>query len=129
MPLIPNPTSKILQHVLGYQNQRHDVISANIANVSTPGYRAFDVVLQGEMSAGKSLEPRTSDPRHMSIGDAAGLIGSRLEVSRAPARLDGNNVSLDDQFMKLTENRMRYQIGFELMDRWGSLMRLAREVR
>ena len=55
--------------------------------------------------------------------------GSRLQKSRAPAGLDGNNVSLEQEFLKLSENGMLYQVTFELMDKWGGLNPIARETR
>ena len=117
MSLIPNPLSTVLEQVLAFQNGRHNAIASNIANANTPGYRSFDLVLSG-YGAG-------------SAGNATTLeaIGARLVRSDSPPRLDGNNVSLEDEFVKLMQNRMRYQATFELMDRWGALMPIAREIR
>ena len=56
-------------------------------------------------------------------------IDTRLVRSSNPARLDGNNVSVDQELGKLLENRTMYEVGMELMDRWGSLKKIAREVR
>ena len=111
MPMIPDPTSKLIEQVLGFRNLRHDVIASNIANANTPGYKAFDLVLQKQMDETTPLDR------------------SRLVRSREPARLDGNNVSLDQELRKLLENRTMYEVGMELMDRWGSLKKIAREVR
>lgn len=130
MPLIENPTVKLLEYVLSYRNQRHDVIAANLANANTPGYRAFDLALDEAASAGaQSVVPRRTDPRH--LGEAAAPQGAGVQAvaSNAPARLDGNNVSLEDELLKLLENRTLYQTAFELRDRIANLNALAREVR
>lgn len=111
MPLIEDPTSKLIEQVLVFRNLRHDVIASNIANANTPGYKAFDLVLQEQMDETMPLDR------------------SRLVRSREPARLDGNNVSVDQELQKLLENRTMYEVGMELMDRWGSLKKIAREVR
>ncbi len=111
MGLIDNPTLKLLEHVLGYRDQRHDLISANIANANTPGYRPFDLVLDQQLAQPGTL------PAHQA-----------LNVGGA-ARLDGNSVSLDDEFVKMTENRMMYQAALELYDRWSGLNGIAREIR
>jgi len=128
MPLIEDSTSKLIEQVLGFRNLRHDVITANVANANTPGYKAFDLILQKRMD-GMALEPTRTNARHLTQEESPRLKGTRLVPSPAPARLDGNNVSLDQEFGKLLENRMLYEAGMELMDRWGSLKKVAREVR
>ena len=112
MGLIDNPLSGLLERVLAHHTRRHSALASNIANASTPGYRAFDVVLR-ERLTGDAPSPRDS---------------RRVESDAAP-RLDGNNVSLEEQFVKLAENRTMYQAAFELYDKWGGLSRLARETR
>ena len=127
MGLTNDPTIQIMKHVLRFQNARHDVLATNVANATTPGYRAFDLVLQDRI--GQSvLEPRRTDPRHLSMTDRLSRAGGEIVRSRATPRLDGNNVSLDQEFMKLTENQMMYQATFQLMDKWGSLSRISREL-
>jgi len=129
MPLIPNPAFNVLEHVLQYRNHRHDVISANVANANTPGYRAFDLVLNQTLGASSPLDLARNDPRHISPAPVATSTGTDTVRSNAPGRLDGNNVSLESEFIKLTENRIMYQTAFEVRDKLGSLSRAAREVR
>jgi flagellar basal-body rod protein FlgB len=129
MPLIENPTIDRLKRVLEFHNKRHDVLTSNIANASTPGYRAFDLVLKKELDAGKSLEPKRTDPRHQTLNAQLSRIPAELERSDAPGRLDGNNVSLEQEFLRMVENRTRYEAGMELLDRWSALNRIARELR
>jgi flagellar basal-body rod protein FlgB len=131
MPLISNPTTKLLEYVLSYRNQRHDVIAANIANANTPGYRAFDLVLdEAAGTASNAVLPRRTDPRHFGASSTQETSGNvRSLASDAEPRLDGNNVSLEDELLKLLENRTLYQTTFELRDRVANLTALAREVR
>jgi flagellar basal-body rod protein FlgB len=130
MPLIQNPTVKLLEYVLAYRNQRQDVIAANLANANTPGYRAFDLALdEAASAAAQSVVPRRTDPRHLGDSPTQESVGVQAVASNAPARLDGNNVSLEDELLKLLENRTLYQTAFELRDRIANLSALAREVR
>jgi len=129
MPLIPNPTTGLIEHVLRYRNHRHDVLASNLANANTPGYRAFDLQLSIHGSGPEPITLRTSNPRHVQGSSAGGPLPGISTVSRAPARLDGNNVDSDTEFLKLTENRLMYQTAFELYETFGGLTRLAREVR
>ena len=129
MPLIEDPTAAGLKRVLEFHNKRHDVLTSNIANANTPGYRAFDLVLKKELDAAKPREPSRSDPRHLSLNAELARIPAKLEQSDAPGRLDGNNVSLEQEFLRMIENRTRYEAGMELLDRWAALNRVARETR
>jgi flagellar basal-body rod protein FlgB len=115
--------------VLQYRDQRHDVIAANIANANTPGYRAFDLVLSDALGGGAPLALTRTDPRHIAPEGRSTSFGGQTVASNAPPRLDGNNVSLDSEFIKLTENRIMYQTAFELHDKLKSLSRAARELR
>ena len=98
----------------------HDVIAANLANANTPGYRAFDLALDAATSAAaQSVVPRRTDPRHLGEPAPQAGVGVQALASNAPARLDGNNVSLEDELLKLLENRTLYQTAFELRDRFA----------
>jgi len=129
MSLIPNPLTRMLENVLLYQDERQRVISSNVANHDTPGYRAFDLELGRSLDRQDALSLRGSGAGHISGDSPLDRIGARLVRSQAQPRLDGNNVSLEDEFVKLMDNRMRYQAIFELMDRWTGLMPIAREIR
>ena len=129
MGLIPNATSRVLERALEFRNQRHDVIATNVANASTPGFRAFDLVLANTVSAQGPLLPRITDPRHLSQSGPAAAVGASPAISNAPARLDGNNVSIETELVKLLENRTVYQAAFELRDKLGGLTAAARDVR
>ena len=129
MSVIPNPLARMLEQVLRYQDERQRVISSNVANYNTPGYRAFDLELADRLDQQAALAPRASSPQHMSEDARLDGMGARLVRSDTQPRLDGNNVSLEDEFVKLMDNRMRYQALFELMDRWNGLTTVAREIR
>jgi flagellar basal-body rod protein FlgB len=129
MNLIPNPLARMLENVLLYQEERQRVISANVANHNTPGYRAFELELGRSLDRQEQLSVRASAPGHMSDEPRLDRIGARLVRSEAQPRLDGNNVSLEDEFVKLMDNRMRYQALVEMMDRWTGLNTVAREIR
>lgn len=129
MSLIPNPLARLLENVLLYQEERQRVISANIANHDTPGYRSFELELGRSLDRQQQLAVRGSASGHMTDEPRLDRIGAELVRSDAEPRLDGNNVSLEDEFVKLMDNRMRYQALVEMMDRWTGLNGIAREIR
>ena len=129
MALIPDPTSQLIEHVLRFRNHRQDVIAANIANANTPGYRGFDVVLDQKLQATQGAALRRTDPRHIAGPALSPDVGAKLSPSNERPRLDGNNVSVEQEFVKLMENRTMYVTAFELRDKLGGFARVARETR
>ena len=90
--------------------RRHRVISSNIVNRDTPGYRATDVDFKKVMEQIDSQPEqalRKTDPLHL-----PGLSGgaSRVfTVKDAPEGLDGNSVNLSEEMARLVENNFMYQ--------------------
>ncbi len=82
-----------LQNALGRASQRHALLTNNLANVNTPGYRRkdvdFNIALEEEM--GKAEFRPGGAP-------AGGAI-----------RLDGNGVDLEKEVMSIAETELRYQ--------------------
>ena len=98
-------------------SRRQEAISANVANIDTPGYRrravTFESSLAAELEAGQASSAhrlRTTDPRHLGrpSGGASdqGSVEARDVVS---ARNDGNNVSIDEEMTLMVETQIRYQ--------------------
>ncbi len=79
-------------------SMRQKLVSSNIANADTPGYKTRDLNFQSEF---QSL-----------LGGGA---AHPVEVSGLAAKTDGNNVDLDREARLLAENAMRFNIASNLM--------------
>ncbi|NLL00945.1 MAG: flagellar basal body rod protein FlgB [Clostridiales bacterium] len=92
--------------------KRNEVISNNIANVDTPGYKRKDVqfesYLMGALTGDGSLDKRVANAR-MDTLDAQVY----TDYANLSYRLDGNNVNIDTESANLAENQIRY---YALMD-------------
>jgi flagellar basal-body rod protein FlgB len=93
---------KVLPH-LNFVWKRHKVILSNIANADTPNYRAKDVVMEEE-SAGK-----LKITREKHISPKSGEVFRVIEIQRRLVGNDFNNVSLEEEMAKLTQNRVAYE--------------------
>jgi flagellar basal-body rod protein FlgB len=103
MNWIESPTMQRVEHYLDLVTFRHELISSNLANVDTPGYRTQDVDFESEMKrADQRLE---SDPVSPHVQEVKGLI----------ERPDGNNVSLDRETLALAQVQLQYHAGVELL--------------
>jgi len=98
---------KTLEGHLRFSSQRHGVIASNIANVDTPSYQAQDIRFSDALSEA-TLKLRTTHPRHIpSPGQPCGqIIAEPIEQSHWG---DQNNVELDMEVAKMTENAIFFQ--------------------
>src|SRR4051812_14485421 len=115
------PLFAMLRGRLGYLNQRQQVVAQNIANADTPDYTPRD--LKG-FSFKSHLNAQTAAVGTSSIGSidagsaphmlktaTSGGPSSAFKPVDAPdseTTLDGNQVVLEEQMMKMSDARMNY---------------------
>lgn len=87
--------------------KRNELISNNIANVDTPGYKRKDIQFQtylmNEMTGNGSLDQKVANTNLNSL--EASVYTDHVSLSY---RLDGNNVDIDTESANLAENQIRY---------------------
>jgi flagellar basal-body rod protein FlgB len=104
-----------LQKTLNMGSLRHKVLTANIANIDTPNYKAFEVVMEDELKKNGrpayQIELVRTRPDHLQ-GRHHSSTNVKLKVADPPAlnlRADGNTVDLDKTMGKLAENTLLYR--------------------
>ncbi len=91
---------------------RNELLSDNVANVSTPDYKRKDIEFQTYLA--KELEGDGTLDQKVAETDLNSLEASvYTDQSSLSYRLDGNNVDIDTESVKLAENQIRY---YALMD-------------
>ncbi len=95
-----------LKEVMDYRLTRQGVISSNVANVDTPGYKAQDISFEQEFES--RLQLSTTNPAHKHSSRAA--IKAYESFSDPHGRIgnDGNTVDIDREMMKLAQNQLLY---------------------
>jgi flagellar basal-body rod protein FlgB len=105
----------LLQRSLNLRARQHRVVSANVANADTPGYKAFEVAVAEELRKIRPQAGRVQPARtHSAHLPAAGSGPDRVTLKKvAPAtldlRADGNTVDLDRSMGELAENAIQYK--------------------
>lgn len=115
------PIIQAIAAKLKHLSARQQVISQNIANADTPGYRARDVdapdfgALLAKTGAAADGKPRVGKPtvqvsaRMTELGSTANeRNASALERNVTETKPSGNDVVLEDQLMKLADVQMEY---------------------
>ena len=87
--------------------EREEVISNNLANVDTPGYKRKDVQFESYLMTAlvgdNSLDKRVAEARMDSLNSAV-----YTDYANLSYRLDGNNVDIDTEAANLAQNQIRY---------------------
>lgn len=89
---------------------RENLISANLANVDTPGYKRRDLDFQ------TALKTELARGNHDSLDERIGRLDdsklnpmSYTDLAGYSYRLDGNNVDIDTENVELASEQLRYQ--------------------
>ena len=107
-PTISNPPIlATLESYLKLTTTRQQLISANMANIDTPGYKTHDVNFAGELQ--KAINTVSSTGEQVQMSPAVQQVSGLIE------RPDGNNVSLDREGLLLSETQLQHQLGVQLI--------------
>ncbi len=105
---------KILERLINFTKERHGVIASNIANVDTPGYKAKDLRFENvfnDMQTGLMI----TDKGHINTNEPRSA--QELQIETGQSWIDKNNVELDVEVAKMTENAIVFQTGIALLSK------------
>lgn len=108
----PSAVTDLLFQQLSFRGDRQRVISGNIANINTPGYKTKDLVFEDELkkvqSSKDDLKLNVTHQNHIAF-DTTTVAKTRnkvVEVLDLEEQNDGNNVSLDKQMSEMAKNNV-----------------------
>jgi flagellar basal-body rod protein FlgB len=103
MQLFTDTTTSAIEWALAAQTERQRVISHNVANVNTPGFRAQR--LDFEQSLGRALRRENVGRAEWTTTNAGGRVG-----------LNGNDVNLEDETQALMKSSLHYDALVQAMN-------------
>ncbi len=131
MPISNIPLFSMLRTRMQWHQERQRVLSENVANADTPGFRARDLVppkfdRTAPGSAGVTLV-RTDGGHQAGAGGSAGGSGAFATTRNGGMQIrpTGNAVSLEDEMIKVAANQMDYQAATALYGRSLGLIKTA----
>ncbi len=131
MRSVDEATAALLESLLDVAARRQSLLSANIANVDTPGYQTRDLDFERAMAAADraSALPQArigrTDPAHLPGPGSPPLDGFESVLRDLPRRNDQNNVSVDREMLALARTAGRYTTTIELLRKRFALLRYA----
>lgn len=107
---------------MDYLTQRDMIISQNVANADTPGYKPKELKKKG--SGDSSVSLKTTDPKHFSMdGSNSGYEVSDAEILEL--KPNGNAVTLENELYKKSENSIRLQEATNMYNKSRGMLKTA----
>lgn len=120
MPISFDSALGIHPHALTLWSQRAEVLTANLANADTPGYKARDIdfkaALQQVQGQGAALSLEATHAGH--LPSSAGRLPGGEALYRIPsqASIDGNTVDSQVEHSKFMQNALQYQASLDFLN-------------
>jgi flagellar basal-body rod protein FlgB len=101
---------------------RQSVLAQNVANVNTPRYHAKDIVPFESFLDNSQLTMSTTHNRHINIS-ASAMELPRVEEDRSGEKVhSGNNVSLENEMLKLGETNSQFALDTGLIKSFNRMI-------
>lgn len=120
-PLLNSTTLPMLEKLAVFGERRHEVLSGNIANIDTPGYKTRDLPVDDFQQALRSAVMSRHRP---SPGNPSSAVESQFPqelfgaIEAQPKHLtfqDGGNRSIEHEVMEMTKNSMLQGFALDLL--------------
>jgi flagellar basal-body rod protein FlgB len=109
--MIDTAMTEALGRFLDVDVGRYKLISSNLANIDTPGFRTRDLDFRSELrrAGAQAQANHEGNFLHVSYVPVARPVRGLLE------RPDGNNVSVERESLLLAETQMKFNLGVQLL--------------
>jgi flagellar basal-body rod protein FlgB len=109
--IFSTPALQSLRLAMDEAALRHQAISSNFANVSTPGYKRMDVSSTFETAFSSALDNLSQGGTVESLPDAT----IETSATQGPARPDGNTVQIEQEMVAMANNSARYEFAGQML--------------
>ena len=113
MSLTGSAQLHLLERFMDLTAERQKLLSSNIANIDTPGYRTRDIDFHGELT--RAMQDESNARTAPLIREVPGLI----------VRPDGNNVSVDRESLLLSQVQLQFDAASQLVREQFKLLNIA----
>lgn len=120
---VNDKTLKALATAIKFREMRQKIISSNIANAHTPGYKAkrldFEDALARAINVDGNLGMKGQHPEHYDVGNG-GFHNLEPEIYEEPSDIvsgDGNTVDLNDETVREAENMVMHDAMVKMLNK------------
>lgn len=120
---VSDKTLQALETALKFRELRQELITSNIANAETPGYKAkrldFEGALARALDVDGQMEMNAADDKHFDVG-SGGFDNLEPEIYEDPNGVvsdDGNTVDREAEMARMAENKVVYDALVQLVNK------------
>jgi len=123
-------TTNLLAKVMALRARKAEVISGNIANIDTPGYKARQVTfldqLQDALGESDKLPLLKTHKAHLPVSRGISEVEPLIQTQESPlAGFDQNTVDLDHEMAALAENNLNYNAAVQMLHKKLNILKNA----
>lgn len=101
--------------------QRQSVISSNVANANTPGYKARDVE-SFDAAMQTSVPMAATSPQHFASSEFDAIGNQGNGDGKAEVTVSGNDVNLEQEFLKSNDVMRSYSLNTQIMKTFDRML-------
>ena len=124
-----DPIMGALNTSLNLRLVNQNVISSNIANADTPGYKAkameFEGALREALHVGDGIKAAKTQPGHAGLEMTDPIFPEIYDDPNGVESLDGNTVDRSSEMAKMAENQLLYDASAEMLKRKLGMLKYA----
>ena len=128
---VSDKTLQALTTALNFREMRQELISSNVANANTPGYKAkkldFEEALARALDVDGQMKMNATDGRHYNVG-SGGFNNLEPEIYDNPNGVvseNGNTVDVEAEMARMAENKLMYDALVQLINKKMGIMKYA----
>lgn len=128
---VNDKTLKALTTALSFREMRQELISSNVANANTPGFKAkkidFEEALARALDVDGQMQMGVTDGRHHNVG-GGGFNNLEPEIYDDPNGVvseNGNTVDVEAEMARMAENKLMYDALVQLINKKMGIMKYA----
>lgn len=127
--IIDDKTIQALAASLNFRQMRQEIISSNIANADTPGYKAkrvdFESALARALDVDGNMKMNAGNEKHFDVGSGGfdNLEPEIYEDANGVVSEDGNTVDREQEFARMAENKILYDAAVQLLNKKLALLK------
>lgn len=128
---VTDKTLQAMTTALNFREMRQKLISSNIANANTPGFKAkkidFEEALARALDVDGQMQMNANDGRHFNVGNG-GFNNLEPEIYENPNGVvseNGNTVDVEAEMAVMAENKLMYDSLVQLINKKMGIMKYA----
>ena len=128
---VSDKTLKALATALNFREMKQELITSNIANANTPGFKAkkldFEAALARALDVDGNLSMKATEGNHFDVG-GGGFNNLQPEIYDNPNGVvseNGNTADVEAEMAQMAENKLMFDTVVQLLNKKIGLMKYA----